>query len=112
MQIVTVTFTVITIYGDGVDVVNIYNGNSVTATLIASLTGSQSVPRSYTSTQKYMLVRFTSNASGQSVGFAASFISTSREFTFVLKTVEVNRLIVLNDPTRQCTGPVNEDDIE
>jgi hypothetical protein len=55
------------------DSLRIYDGNSITDPLIASVLGCSVVPIVYTSTEPFMLLRFTSDASVVNRGFAATY---------------------------------------
>ena len=60
------------------DYAYIYDGNTTNSSIIAKLHGSFRIPpQGLTSTQQYMLVRFTSDANVGSIGFSAKFTATS-----------------------------------
>jgi CUB domain len=67
------------------DFVYIYNGNDTSGSLLAGLSGSISSSLSYTTTQRYMFVMFSSNGYTTYGGFNASYqIVYSQGVTVVL----------------------------
>ena len=58
------------------DSLDIYDGSSSSAQLVASLSGSYDSPLFVISTQRYMFVRFTTDDAVVSNGFNVTFIST------------------------------------
>jgi len=59
------------------DKVRLYDGNEISAPLLAELSGPVT-PSSYASSQRYLYVRFTSDNSVQHKGFSASYSSTAK----------------------------------
>lgn len=74
-MVVSVTFNV---FGTQLssDFIRIYDGFNTSSRLIAALSGTNLNQYTYSSTQKYMYIRFTSNISDTYPGFAAVFQST------------------------------------
>ena len=60
----------------GYDFVYLYDGSSTGATLLAQLSGSSLSTYTYTSSQQYMYVKFTSDTSTTSTGFTAALLAT------------------------------------
>lgn len=60
---------------NGLDFIKVYDGTTMSATLLASYSGS-SLPASITSSGGAMLVHFTSDASGSAAGWTASYSAT------------------------------------
>lgn len=71
---ITLSFTAFTLT-DTSDKVIVYNGNSITSPVLATITGS-AIPNSVSSTGAKMLVRFLTNGSGVSAGWQATYTST------------------------------------
>jgi CUB domain len=59
------------------DQVLLYDGIDMSASLFASLSGSLASSQAYTSTQRYMYVRFTSDWDTTDIGFNATYASSS-----------------------------------
>jgi hypothetical protein len=59
------------------DKIRLYNGNSTTSPLIASISGSSPSRTPYTSSQRFMLVRFTSDSSVVYRGFQANYTAST-----------------------------------
>jgi CUB domain len=75
LQVVTLDFDYFSTETDA-DFVYVYNGGQETDPLIVKLHGSYStLPQGYTTTQKLMLVRFTSDSSVHIGGFRANYKS-------------------------------------
>lgn len=59
------------------DIIYLYDGDSIKASLIASVSGAPSTPPGgFESTQQYMFVRFITDSTDTASGFSASYIST------------------------------------
>jgi len=76
-QVVTIDFTYFNTETDA-DFVYVYDGNSTTDRLIVRLHGSYTtLPQGFTTTQKNMLIRFTSDSTVTAGGFSANYKSTT-----------------------------------
>ena len=60
----------------GYDFVYLYDGSSTGATLLAQLSGPSLSTYTYTSSQQYMYVKFTSDSSNVATGFTAALLAT------------------------------------
>lgn len=78
-QVITLNFRVFNLESD-YDNVILYDGIDTSAPLIASLSGSPISSSAYTSTQRYMFLRFTSDSSVTYVGFYATYNSSGELF--------------------------------
>jgi hypothetical protein len=66
------------------DVVGLFDGNDLSAPVIAYLSGHLTAPIVYSSSQQFMLVWFTSDGSGNHQGFNATFSSVARKLSIHL----------------------------
>lgn len=74
-MVVTITFNFLnTQYSD--DYVYVYDGYNTSSQSYTVLTGNFSTPRTMSSSQRYMYIRFTAFTSGMFRGFSATFQST------------------------------------
>jgi len=64
----------------GMDLVRIYNGETTTAPLLATYSGTGSIPAAVTANSGKMLVWFTSNATNKFAGWSANYTSTAKNF--------------------------------
>jgi len=76
----------------GVDLVKIYNGETTSAPLLATYSGS-SIPAAVTANSGKMLVHFTSNASVKKPGFTANYQKLSKEETGIEHYLSTETLI-------------------
>ena len=84
------------------DTVNIYDGDSTKARLIAKLSGSYvTPPTGLNTTQRYMFIRFTTDDTITARGFAANYQTTSiglidlfmHVFTYLARLFTLSRII-------------------
>lgn len=64
----------------GLDFVKIYNGETTSAPLLGTYSGT-TIPGTVTASSGKMLVRFTSNATTKKPGFTANYVKLSKDFT-------------------------------
>jgi len=72
------------------DVVTVLDGNSLKSRLIVSLAGSvPTIPEGYSSTQRYMFVRFVSDSTVTAAGFRAEFTTITQGFSFGIYSLRI-----------------------